>query len=61
MEPGGAWRTRETQELQTGTDFQSVIGVRLLSGTDVRVRVIDVSDNNTFASAQFDIIEVPIG
>jgi hypothetical protein len=55
---GGAWRTRETQELQTGALFTKDVALNLGPLTDIRIRVLSVSDNDTIISAQFDVMEV---
>ena len=55
---GSAWRTREVQELSSGSPFEKRLGVTLKPGTDIRVRVLSVSAGNTLVSAQFDVVEV---
>lgn len=51
------WRTREVQDIVTGGPFSKEIAINLNGGDDIRIRVIEVSDNATMVSAQFDLME----
>jgi hypothetical protein len=56
-ESGGAWRTRFTQALNGGSDFEKEISVTVPALTDIRVRALSVS-SEVLVSAEFDVVEV---
>ncbi len=57
-EPDGVFWAARTLELQTGSarDFTEFAGDVWLAGTDIKVRVEDVSDNNTVIDSSFGYI-----
>ena len=57
---GGAWRVRRSYELQTGSFANIPLpgSTTLPERTDMICRMVSVSDNNTIATAEFDILLV---
>lgn len=57
-DPGGVYRADPIYEIQTGSNVNTVFsaGVTHPAGTDMKVRVENVSDNNTIAEASFEFV-----
>lgn len=59
-EPGGVYQARRAFEIQTGapTEFTNVAGDVFPAGSDIKVRVEQVSDNNTIVDTALEYILV---